>query len=404
MALDGPRKAPEGWLEGDAGGKMVGKRALVVHSRLSAYAGAEYLSFYVCRILQDAGYHVSFLSDVFDPSRAEEIYSMGEALSNCTHIRVPLPRSNLPPKVEGLSRLPYVFKIAKFAESLSQRDFQLVFSTQSSIFYFPGKKLYHFVYELTDLFRYPMPLVRATPSPTRPMKRIYLALLRSVYRALARPPRPTWFFVAGEATLQKLRVMGYQNSSFFYPPARVFRPRLPKKKRIFQASRIAPQKRLEVLFELARKLPRYDFLVVGKNPPGQRQFNPGYSEKLLSQLPPNVTYVETPIIHSPELLEESKVYLHTSLEEGVPLTLIEAMSAGCIPVAPKDSAGGEVLRAARIGYTYGSVEEAVEKLELAMDTPSPWTPSEISQRAKEFGPSAFEDMIRRLILETSTQP
>ncbi len=376
------------------------KEALVIHCRLSVYAGAEYLCLYTCKILQDLGYHVNLVSDVFDPPKVEELYEMGKVLSKCTHIRMPKPVTRLPSKVLALERLLYTVRLARFANSLSKMDFAIVLSTQSSIFHFPGKRLYHFVYEVTDLFCYPMPLVKGAAPRGKPAKRAYFALLRTLYSPLAGSPTPLWYFVTGHGVLQRLRQMGYHNSSFFYPPSRVFKMKLPKERRIVQACRIAPEKRLEFLFETARRLPHYNFYLAGKNLPADRQSNPGYAERLFAKLPSNVTYAETLIHDRPELLEESKVYFHTGLERGILLVLIEAMSAGCILVVPEEGVAGEVVRAAGVGYTYRTMEDAVEKLRIAMDGKSPWTPYEISECARQLGPAAFEGMIERLVAET----
>jgi hypothetical protein len=41
------------------------------------------------------------------------------------------------------------------------------------------------------------------------------------------------------------------------------------------------------------------------------------------------------------------------------------------------------------------MEQAADKLRIAMDKPQ-WNPSEISLRAKQFGPEAFETLIGSL--------
>ncbi len=373
------------------------KEALVIHCKLSIYAGAEYLCLYTCKVLQSLGYHVNLVSDVFDPSKVEELFEMGNILSKCTHIPLPELKTKLPSKLLVFERLLYTVKLARFAKSLSHADFAIVMSTQSSIFHFPGKKLYHFVYEITDLFRYPMPIARGSILRGRPPKRAFYYLLRTIYTALAGSPSPTSFFVTGRRGLSILQNMGYRNSSFFYPPSRVHTPGLPKLKQIVQASRIAPEKRLEFFFETAKKLSSFEFLLVGKNLPADRRSNPRYAEQLLAELPPNVTYVEATMREHPELVENSKVYFHTGLELGMLTILMEAMSAGCILVVPEKGVAGEIVRDSGIGYQYNTLEEAVEKLTVALEGNPPWTPSQISERAKEFGPDSFEKLLRKLI-------
>src|SRR5439155_23979181 len=126
--------------------------------------------------------------------------------------------------------------------------------------------------------------------------------------------------------------------------------------------------------------------LVGKNPSAQRVLHPGYSDKLLSNVPPSLNYIETPIVKHPELLEESKVYLQTSKEWGVLLTIIEAISAGCIPVVPSLASEAEIVKLAGVGYLYENLGDAMEKIRLAMEGEIKGSPVEISERAKQFGP------------------
>ena len=86
-----------------------------------------------------------------------------------------------------------------------------------------------------------------------------------------------------------METLGHKNSSFFYPPSRVLDVK-PKVKQIVQSSRIAPEKRIELFFEVARKLPQYKFYLIGKDLPVHRLSNPGYAKQLLAMLPSNIVY------------------------------------------------------------------------------------------------------------------
>jgi glycosyltransferase involved in cell wall biosynthesis len=372
------------------------KEVLIIHCKLSVYAGGEYLCFCACKVLQDLGYHVNLLSDVFEPSKAEALYGMGTVLSSCTHIPLPRPATGSHRSLLVLQQIVYTIRLARFANSLGKGDFDFVLNTQSSVFSFPGRRLYHFVYELTDLFSYPVPVATGATPRGGCGRRIYFSVLKLLYAALAQQPRPTSFFVTGHGVLEGLRKLGFTNSSFIYPPSRVFKPGLPKKREIVQACRIAPQKRLEFMFDIARRLPQYKFCLVGRDSEANRLSNPGYAQRVLANLPPNVTYIESSIRERPELLTYSQVYFHTGLEKGMLLILVEAMSAGCILVVPEHGVAGELVRASGIGYTYDKIEQAVDKLRAAMDDKSRWSPSEISLRAKQFGPETFEALIRSL--------
>ncbi len=150
------------------------------------------------------------------------------------------------------------------------------------------------------------------------------------------------------------------------------------------------------MFDTARRLPQYKFWLVGRDSEANRLSHPGYAQRVLANLPPNVTYIQSSIRERPELLTYSQIYFHTGLEKGMLLVLIEAMSAGCILVVPEHGVAGEIVRASEIGYTYDTMEQAADKLRIAMDDKSQWNPSEISLRAKQFGPEAFETLIKNL--------
>jgi glycosyltransferase involved in cell wall biosynthesis len=374
------------------------REALVIHCNLSIYAGGEFLCLYVCKVLQELNYHVSLVSDVYEPSKVEELYGMGDVLARCTHIPTPRPLTHMPSIVLALNRLSYAVRLAIFANQLKRNQYDVVISTQSSIFSFPQKRLYHFVFEVMDLFRYPMPLAKGSVVIGTWSKRTYLKLLGILYRILAGSPAPLWYLVSGRGSLGSLKEKGYTNSSLFYPPSRVVAMKLPKKKQIVQASRIAPEKRIEFLVDTARRLPQYRFFLVGRNLRTQQASNPGYAQRVLSNLPTNLSYVEA-TLRQTTLVEESKVYFHTGIERGQLTILFEAMSAGCLLVVPENGVAGELVRASGIGYQFKTVDEAVEKLLLAMEADSPWTPEEISEMGRRLSPGLFEKMITKIVQE-----
>lgn len=95
--------------------------------------------------------------------------------------------------------------------------------------------------------------------------------------------------------------------------------------------RITRDKGAEVLLKTIKHCPDIPFHVVANEP----KTDPGFlhSEFLASNLP-NLRYEWS---LDPQALREvyrsSKVYLHTSLHEAQPGTLLEAMACGCVPVA-----------------------------------------------------------------------
>ena len=142
----------------------------------------------------------------------------------------------------------------------------------------------------------------------------------------------------------------------------------------------------------SRALPNEIFVIVGRESP----LHPGYKVRLLTEKPENVTYLESEIRACPEILEEAKVYLYTGLEPGIGIALVESIGAGCIPVTPSLGGGGEVLRAAKVGFQYRSLDEAVTLVRNALHDTT-YRPEELRQQAKIFSPEHFETRIRELL-------
>jgi glycosyltransferase involved in cell wall biosynthesis len=209
-------------------------------------------------------------------------------------------------------------------------------------------------------------------------------------------PRPSVFLAVGSRVLQGLVQRGYENSALLLPPCRtVFQPKFPKKKQVVQFARIIPDKRIELFLEIARRLPQYPFYVIGRAPETP---NDEYYNRIIGDLPRNVTYVNALTRQRPDLLELSKVYLYTGVEAGIGIALIEAISAGCIPFSPREVGAADVIEASKVGHLYDSVEQAVQKISTVMEIEQTVEEIyEISTKAHMFSPESFADRIEKIV-------
>lgn len=370
----------------------------MIHPWFTVYGGGELVCLYVCKTLQESGYKVVLACDVFDPAKAEAIYSMGEVMRKCVHLKLE-PFNPVSPKVRqvrffAVQRLLYNIRIRKTLENL---PCDIVFSTQSSVFMIRRRPVYHFLYSIVDLFAYPSFIAQEEEELSSVSLRVYFFLLRRLRDFLVQKPKPRLFLALSENVRQELVARGHPNSVLVYPPARMmFHPR-EKKNRIVTASRIVPQKNLELFMAIASKLPQYEFLIIGRDTEELRRFNPGYSEKIRALMGFNVRYVEAAVKDVPRLVEESKVYLYCGNEPGIGIAIMESASAGCIPIAPMLGGGGEVVDSLGMGFKFTDLEDAVRKVRMAMEE-SCWTPREIAEQAtRRFDPSIFEQEIRNLL-------
>ena len=373
------------------------RKALVIHPVMGEYAGGELLCLHVCKSLQDAGFDVTLASDSFEPSEVERIYGMGKIMEKCAHFAIP-QFTPVASRFLTIQRLAYAKKIWPI---LSNTNVEIVFNTQSSPFIIRRGRVFHFVYNIIDLYAHPPEANPRAPyrSDSSFHQPLYLLekSLRELYWEKRHSP-PHWFFAVGTGVLRALREKGYANSSLLFPPCRTtFKPKFPKKDQIIQIARLIPDKRLEFFFDVARKLPEYTFYLVGKSTPASQNVYHDYSRRILASLPGNVLYVESPIRTRPDLLEESKVYLYTGSEPGIVMSVVEAISAGCIPLAPTRVGAADVIEASGVGYLYSDANEAAIQIRTILQGDSS---SEeiynISKRADIFSAKVFEEAIKGL--------
>ena len=373
------------------------RKALVIHPVMGEYAGGELLCLHVCKSLQEAGFEVTLASDNFAPSEVERIYGMGRIMEKCAHFAIP-QFTPVASRFLTIQRLAYAKKIWPI---LSKTNAEIVFNTQSSPFIIRGGRVFHFVYNIIDLYAHPPEANPRAPYRSDSAFHQPLYLLERSIRELFWEKRyspPRWFFAVGSSVLQALKERGYPNSSLLFPPCRTtFKPKLPKKDQIIQIARLIPDKRLEFFFDVARRLPEYTFYLVGKSTPASQTIYGGYSRRILASLPPNVRYVESPIRDRRDLLEESKVYLYTGSEPGIVMSVVEAISAGCIPLSPTRVGAADVIEASGIGYLYHNADEAAMQIKTILQANSSSQEIySISKRAEIFSPTAFEETIKGL--------
>jgi len=110
-------------------------------------------------------------------------------------------------------------------------------------------------------------------------------------------------------------------------------------------------------------------------------------EKLKKELNANVEfYPNLPKEKLIELMNKIPVYFHPTIGEHFGLPVIEAMSAGLIPVVPKESGAYEVVPE----FAYSNIDEAVVKLKEALESNMR---EEMRRRALRFNRKAFKEEI-----------
>jgi len=166
-----------------------------------------------------------------------------------------------------------------------------------------------------------------------------------------------WHPVAADALTRLAAVItDYQGNTEVLPGAFViphgvdteaFKPLEKVPKSVIWVGRLAESKGVDRLIHIAAKIPKHHITVCTPDLDGR------LVNALVNPPIPNVT-VKAGLTDA-ELQAEygkSQFFLSTSHSEALPLTLIEAMSCGCIPIVPRLGGFPSVIKDSRNGYLY----------------------------------------------------
>jgi glycosyltransferase involved in cell wall biosynthesis len=252
-------------------------------------------------------------------------------------------------------------------------------------------------YDLEDFF-YPF---RVGPSKSLLNSFYYFPLKRLYKRYAARMSEKRNFFIPLSHGIERsIEALHYPHSSTVFPPCEMNFKVKTKESYVVNTSRLVPSKRLKDFIEIARKIPSYNFIIVGKMSETEEALFPRYKQSLRNSLPSNLKLIEDLVRNQKQVVESARVYLYPSIEPGVSISLGQAMGAGCIPITPRTGGGAEMVEATGTGYTYETLEEAAQIVKQALESSSPRDhPDYISKRAQIFSADSFDAKIRMIIRE-----
>jgi len=148
------------------------------------------------------------------------------------------------------------------------------------------------------------------------------------------------------------------------------RPSAGARDRILWVGTLHVGKRPELLLELARRLPHRRFVLVG----GPSAGAPDLYERVRAQAAamPNVEMTGfLPLAKVEPLFDRARVFVNTSLYEGMPNTFLQAWARGVPTVATVDVE-------APVQRVVSSIEELAQQTEMAFDDPS------LGERCREY--------------------
>jgi glycosyltransferase involved in cell wall biosynthesis len=365
---------------------------LVVHPNLDIYGGGERVCHHIIKSLVAHDQQVELLAFDFDQKSYADF--MGEKLPDEVHVHMLGKRENIeaePPLSMYKRRRNIIRLLNKFKETA---EYDYTFSTQTlsafettlfgkakkniAYVHFPEipyvyehskctKRLYHWLYKsLLERHIDELDLVFVNSNYTKNMTQKYWSKYGVIDPVVAYPPVEEQF---------------WSN-----------RPLNERINRVVYVGRFIPQKRHEILKQLAEAYPKLQFVSAGLLRDSEQSWFEGFQR----DLPAN--YKLKPNLHEAELvklLQDSTIYCHLMEGEHFGIAPMEALAAGCITLVHNSGGAGDFIPE---DYRWNTVEDLKEKIAKVSDTAcfsSEWSRKRMVLQSKisVLKPRSFEDQI-----------
>ena len=364
-------------------------RIIIVHPRMSVMGGGERVAIHSIKEALREGHEVYLATEEFDVDSFEDFFGVQGLFKNVRLLTYP-PFRPLIPKAVLYQRL--IYHQSKLRKIVSKRsEFDLILNTAEvanqpaamlpaiEYCYFPDYFSHLESNELSGLWELYY----------WPAKVFYHDRVSRVDRLLA----------VSNFTRQFVRERWRRESTTLYPPCPIdlySNLRVQKRDLVVTVGRMAPEKRMDLFLEIARRLPSIEFAIIGSVATERGS----YYDWLRAAAPRNVVFVVAPLRKVSELLGSAKVYIHCARNEHFGITIVEAMAAGCVPVV-NDSGGPREIVTDDVGFRWRQIDEAVghvSELIKNVDFQVQLSKGAVS-RAGLFGPHAFEGGLGRVLHE-----
>jgi glycosyltransferase involved in cell wall biosynthesis len=360
-------------------------RIVVAHPGMNKKGGGEQAVIHIMRACLAGRHEVTLLSEEFDANVFEDFYGcpgLFEKIERLTY------RSFKPTIPRGLLLYQRLYYYQHQFRKLVPRQapFDLLLGTQD-LGYTPVASIPEIQY-----CHFPEQLKHLQPGSASPTWRLYYGPVRTFYKKRARRIRQ--FLTNSEYTRGFIRRIWDRDSTVIYGPCRIelYRAQPKEEDLVVTVGRISPEKRLHIFLEMARRLPRFNFAIIGSVE------NDAYLRSLERSAPSNVSFIVSPVRRSPEILGKAKIYVHCMENEHFGIAIVEAMAAGCVPVV-HDSGGPREIVIPSVGYRWRTVNEATSQITTLMqdDGLRDKLSKAAETRSEMFSSQRFEDRISRVL-------
>lgn len=379
-------------------------RAIVVHHSLSEFGGAELVAVAVIETLHEMGFEIELVT--VEKPKNEMLRRIFDAKLDVKSIHCVLPsnlrlhKSQYSQLITQLLTLPLM--LGKKADLIinTHADFPLPYLKRHT----PLISYVHFPYipHFSSVRQYPQ----------RYQKSIVWKIYYTPYNILAGLLKPLVMFALKRSYVltnsyysknEINREAPTVNPLIVRPPVDTehftnFESSQHRENKILVIGRIAPEKQLERAIEIGKFLPTNSKMyIIGRFKPSVRANN--YLDKLesmINQYGLNNRIEILKNVSRDELREQmlsAKVYLHTKSDEHFGISIVEAVSAGLVPIVPASGGPKEFIPQC---YHYRTNEEAAELITKYLDI-SQNERLTISKIANKFSKSEFKNKLKKII-------
>lgn len=355
-------------------------KVLIVHPIMGFLGGGERLCCETIRALLDSGHEITMVSGIFNLKSVEQFFGYKDLFDRVNLLLYPFSNR---PQVLGstgsiIQHLRGQQRRMKQMGYLKHPPFDFLFSTQDPG-YIPQVRL-----PIVQWGYFP----RKFPShPTNSILKVARTWpLRTHYRRQI--SRIGMVLAISQFSKKHLDKEWKHQSVLVYPACNMVTPGL-KKDLVVTVARAIPEKRLELFWKVARQRPQYSFLMLLTQDP---RFH-NYISQLSKEAPENGRIVVNPskdLYH--QVLAEARVYIHFMEREHFGITIVEAMSASCVPIV-HDSGGPKEIVETGTGFCWRNVDDVPKMVDEAMRiSPS----SAARHRAQDFSAERFRERLSSL--------
>ena len=365
---------------------------LVVHPNMDIYGGGERVCHHIMTSLVDHGQQVELLAFDFDQSRYSEI--MGEEIPEKVTVHMLGNRANVEanPPLSVYKRRRNILKLLKKYKTTAEYDYtvstQTISAFETTLFEKARKNIAYVHF----------PEIHYDYDHSKRGKRMYLWL----YKKLLEKDLGKLDLVFCNSSYTKAMTekywskFGIKNLFVAYPPVEERfwsdKPLSQRAKRVLYVGRFIPQKRHQLMKELAVGFPHFEFVSAGL----LRDSEAKWFEEFTKNMPAN--YKVKPNLTEDELIElfqNSQIYCHLMEGEHFGIAPMEALASGCTTLVHNSGGSGEFIPEEFRWSTFEELKQKMAHLVDSFDGYGDWEKKKEALRDKisVLKPENFEEQL-----------